>query len=104
MIFVNNLNIISDIDNKYEMVEFFVNKEKTATVEEIEKNYSCIISCVIKEGVANLPTKNQIIHKGDRIICTIQKNQDKKLFNSFSRGFQYENNNCRWRKKLVIIF
>ena len=86
MIDVDNLNIISDIDNDYEIVDFLVSKEKPATVEYIENHYSCIISAVIKDGITILPKKDYVIHNGDRIICTLQKNQDRRLFNSYTKG------------------
>jgi len=86
MLDVNNLNVISDIDNDYEIVDFLISKEKPVTVEYIENHCSCIISAVIKDGITILPEKDQLIHNGDRIICTLKKNQEKKLFNSFTKG------------------
>lgn len=86
MLDVDNLNVISEIDNDYEIIDFLISKERPVTVEYIENHYSCIISGVIKDSVTILPKKDYLVHNGDRIICTLQKNQDRKLFNSFTKG------------------
>jgi len=62
-----------------------VNKGKVTSLEDIEINYHCIISGLIKDGVVEIPDKKQYINNGDRIICTIQKNHKEKLIKSFSK-------------------
>lgn len=82
---LGSINIILTLDNEYEIIELLVNKDKASTIGDIEQNYCCIVSGVIKNGEFILPSKNQIIHKGNRIICTIHKKDEKSLVNSFTK-------------------
>jgi len=78
---IKSLNIISTLDNNYEIIEFLVNREKTTSVGDIETKYHCIISGLMKDGVVRLTKKNEQIQKGDKIICTVHKNDKGKLIN-----------------------
>lgn len=82
---VKSLDVVSALDNDYDIIELLVNKERSATVEDIERKYFCIISGVIRDGKISLPKKSEIIHHGDRIICTIQQKDKGRLINSFSK-------------------
>ncbi|MEN6317099.1 MAG: TrkA family potassium uptake protein [Clostridiaceae bacterium] len=82
---VENLNIVSALDDNYEIIELLVDKEKSVSVEEIETKYSCVISVLIKDGIISLPEKNDLIQNGNRIICTIQKQDKGRLIHSLSR-------------------
>lgn len=82
---IENLNVVSALDNNYEIIELLVNKEKSASVEDIETKYSCIISVLIKDRILCLPKKNDLINNGDRIICTIQKKDKGRLIHSLSK-------------------
>jgi len=82
---IENLDVVSYLDNNYEIIELNVNKEKSISIGDIEEKYYCIISGLIKDGIVRLPKKNEQLHYGDRIICTIQKKDKGRLINSFSR-------------------
>lgn len=86
MLTEDNTNVIYDIDNEFEIADIFVSKEKAMTVDSIEKHCSCIISCLIKDGITILAQNDQIVQNGDRIICTVQKNHKRKLFNFLRKG------------------
>jgi trk system potassium uptake protein len=79
---IENLDVVTTVDNNYEIIDLLVNKEKEITVEEIEKNYSCIISVLTKYGISSIPKKDESIHAGDRIICTIHKKDKENLVNT----------------------
>lgn len=76
-----NLQVISFLDDDFEVIDFLVSKQKTITVEEVEAKCSCIISGLIRDGLVRLPEKNGKIHVGDRLICTILKKDKKGLIN-----------------------
>lgn len=80
-----NLEVVSELDDNYEIIELIVGKEKSVSVEDIEMKYSCIISVLVRYGKMSLPKKNDLIHDGDRIICTIQKKDKGRLIHSLSR-------------------
>lgn len=82
---IKNLVVISTLDNDYEIIELLANKEKLKTVGDIEEKYHCIISSLLKEGVVRLPKKNEQLHVGDRIICTVHNKDKGKLINSLCK-------------------
>ena len=82
---IDSIDVVAHLDNNVEIIEFLVNKGKVTSLEDIEKNYHCIISGLIKDGVVEIPDKKQYINNGERIICTIQKNHKEKLIKSFSK-------------------
>lgn len=78
---INTLDVLSTLDNDYEIIQFLVNKDKSVMVGEIEDKYHCIISGVMEGGVIRLPQKNELIKNDNKIICTIQKKDKGKLIN-----------------------
>ncbi len=84
-LFVKSLDIVSTLDNDYEIIELLVSKDKSTLVQDIEDKYSCIISGVIRDGNMSIPAKNTFICNGDRIICTIQKKDKGKFLGTFTK-------------------
>lgn len=82
---INNSEVITSLDNNYEIIELLVSKGKSISVVSIEYKYHCIISGLMKDGLIRLPKKDEQINKGDRIICTIQKKDKGKLINYLSK-------------------
>ncbi len=83
---VKSCDVISQLDSDYEIIGFIISKENsTAVIGEIEKKYSCIISGINRGGNISLPKQDEKIHCGDRIVCTIHKNDTGKLLRSFSK-------------------
>lgn len=78
---IKSLDVISALDNSYEIIEFLVNKVKSISVGDIEAKYHCIVSGLMKDGVVSLPKKNEPIYKGDKIICTVHQKDKGKLIN-----------------------
>lgn len=78
---ISNLDVISNLDGEYQIIELLVNREKTICVGDIENKYHCLISSVISNGLVRLPYKDEQIRNGDRIICTIHQNDKGKLIN-----------------------
>jgi trk system potassium uptake protein TrkA len=76
-----NLDVITSIDDNYQILELLVSKEKTVSIGDIEVKYHCIISGRMKEGVAEIPGKNDFLHNGDRIFCTVHKKEKGNLVN-----------------------
>ena len=79
---VKSAETIAVIDKDYEVIEIIANKTKGYSVEKTEEKYSCIISAIIREEVLILPTKNELIHQGEKIICTINKRDKDRLISS----------------------
>ena len=82
---IENMDVITSLDNDYEIIDIRVFKEKQLVVVEIEEKYKCVISAISKAGVLELPRKNELVRKGDRIVCTVRKNDKKNLVNAFGK-------------------
>lgn len=76
---IKRLDVIATLDDFYEIIEFLVNREKSMTVGDIEDKYHCIISSLVKGSKVSMPKKNNLVHSGDSIICTIHKNDKGRL-------------------------
>lgn len=79
---VKSSETIADIGKDYEVIETIANKTKGYSVEKAEEQFSCIISAIIREEDLILPTKNELIHQGEKIICTINKRDKDRLISS----------------------
>jgi len=78
-------DVISVLDNNYEIVELLVNRNVSISVQDIEAECSCIINGVRRKDSISLPAKEEKISNGDRIICTIEKNDKKHLITWLSK-------------------
>jgi len=81
----DNIDIISVLSNDIEIIQLLVNRSVTLSVLEIESTCSCIISGLLRKNIISLPEKKEVIRTGDRIICTIQKDEKKKLISLVSK-------------------
>lgn len=79
---VNRSGAIAVINKDYEVAEIVVNKDKRFTVKELEDKYNCIISAIIREENVIFPEKDEPIKYGERIICTISKNNIERLISA----------------------
>ena len=79
------MDVITSLDNDYEIIDIRVFKEKQLLVLEIEEKYKCVISAISKAGILELPLKNEPVRKGDRIVCTVKKFDKKNLVNAFGK-------------------
>lgn len=80
-----NIDILSVLSDDIEIIELLVNRSVTLSVQEIESTCSCIISGLLRKNIISLPEKKEVIRTGDRIICTIQKEEKKKLISLVSK-------------------
>lgn len=79
---INKARAIAIINNDYEIVDVVINKNRHFTVKEIEQKYTCIISGILKDGNIIFPSKEEFIKPGERIICTINKNNLERLISA----------------------
>jgi trk system potassium uptake protein TrkA len=78
-------DVISVLDNNYEIVELLVNRNVSISVKDIEEECSCIINGLRRNDFITLPAKEEKISNGDRIICTIEKDDKKHLITWLSK-------------------
>lgn len=78
-------DILAALDNDMAIVEVPITKNKYKTVKEIEENFQCVISSIFRHGKFNIPSRDQEIRVGDKIICTINESNKNKLVSAVSR-------------------
>jgi trk system potassium uptake protein TrkA len=76
---LNKTGTVAVINKDYEVAEVIIGKDKRFTVKELEEKYSCVISAIINEEKLIFPSKDEFIKPGERIICTIDKKNLKRL-------------------------
>lgn len=78
-------DILAALDNDMAIVEVPIAKNKYKTVEEIEKSFQCVISSIFRDGKFDIPSRDDEIRVGDKIICTINESNKNKLVSAVSR-------------------
>ncbi len=71
------------IDENMEILEITVKSSNLMSVNEIEKQYKCIVSAIFKNDSFKIAEKNQVIQKGDRFIVTVTCDYKEKLLKDF---------------------
>jgi len=72
-------NTLFELNNDVSIEEITINKLKFNNILEIEENFNCRICAVSKNGEFIIPNKDQLLEKGDKIICSINKQNKEKL-------------------------
>ena len=80
-----NANLVLAENSEYDVVEIFIGKGKPGTVGSTERNFSCVISGIIRCGHMAFPSKDDQLKFGDKIVCTVLKGKKEKLMQYFSR-------------------
>ncbi|MEG0691803.1 MAG: TrkA family potassium uptake protein [Oscillospiraceae bacterium] len=84
-----NCNIISELEDGYEVIEFEVRRDvPVASIEKIENKYSCNISLIKGQEGYIFPQKDGQLHSGDKVLCTIHKDDKDALLKLVSKEMQ----------------
>lgn len=68
---------IMALDDKISIIQLFIKKNKLR-VDYIEKKYECSISAIVRYGEVQIATSDDVVYKGDSVICVIcNKNKTK---------------------------
>lgn len=73
------------LNNDVSIEEITINKLKFNNVLEIEDKFNCKICAVSKNGEFIIANKNELLEKGDKIICSINKENKEKLVKTIMR-------------------
>ncbi len=74
-----NSDTLLILNNDISIEEITINKLNFNNVLEIEDKFNCRICAVCKNGEFMIPNKNELLEKGDKIICSINKENKEKL-------------------------
>ncbi|MBU3146156.1 TrkA family potassium uptake protein [Clostridium sp. CF012] len=73
------------LNNDISIEEITINKLNFKNVLEIEDKFNCRICAVWKNGKFILPNKNELFEKGNKIVCSINKENKEKLVKAVMR-------------------
>ncbi len=76
---IKNLEILTSLDNNYEILEISVDKPVDIAVSEIENRFHCNISAIKKNDVLSMAQENSLINNNDKLICFVNKSDREKL-------------------------
>lgn len=79
-------DILVSLDENISIVEIPVHNDKLKDVYVTENEYHCVISSIFRDGNFLIPHRQEKIHEGDKIVCTINSNDRDKLFNAVKGG------------------
>jgi trk system potassium uptake protein TrkA len=81
-----NSDTLLILNNDISIEEITINKLKFNNFLEIEDKFNCRICAVWKNGEYMLPNKNELLEKGEKIICSINKENKEKLVKAIMKG------------------
>lgn len=81
----NNSGTLLFISNDVSIEEVTINKLNFKTFLEIEDKFNCKICAFSKKGEFMIPSKNELLEKGDKIICSISKENKEKLLKAIMK-------------------
>ena len=82
----NSIDTLLILNNDVSIEEITINKLKFNNVLEIEDKFNCRICAVSRNGEFMIPNKNELLKKGDKIICSISKENKEKLVKAIMKG------------------
>ena len=74
------------LSNDVSIEEISINNIKFNNILEIEDKFNCRICAVCKNEEVMIPNKNQLLEKGDKIVCSINKENKEKLVRAIMKG------------------
>lgn len=75
----NRSGVITAINKDYEVAEFVVTKDGNFQIKDLEDRFGCIVSAIIRDENFIFPEKDKDVKRGERIICTISRDNLEKL-------------------------
>ena len=79
---IKGVNTIAFLNKDYEIIKKTITKSHNLSKEDIEKKYNCIVSAIFRDENLFIPLKNQVVIKGDMIVCTVSKKDKSKIISS----------------------
>lgn len=80
-----NSDTLLILNNDISIEEITINKLKFKNVLEIEDKFNCRVCAVWKNGEFMMPNRNELFEKGDKIVCSINKENKEKLVKAIMR-------------------
>ncbi|WML36422.1 TrkA family potassium uptake protein [Clostridium sp. OS1-26] len=72
------------LDNEMSIIQLFIKKNKLR-VDYIEKKYECSICSIVRYGEVQLAEDDDVVYKGDSIICAIANKNKNKIIDDLAK-------------------
>lgn len=72
------------LDDNISIIQLFIKKNKLR-VDYIEKKYQCSISAIVRYGEVQIAADDDVVYKGDSIICSIGKENKGKIIEDLTK-------------------
>ena len=82
---VEHTNVWADLDDSCEIIELTVKKQCPLIVKKIEQEFSCVVSGIRKGHEVRIPSVDETVKSGDRLICTIHKAEKERIIHAISK-------------------
>lgn len=78
-------DILVKLDENFTIMEIPIKSDKLRNVKETEEKFHCVISSILRQGNFMIPSREEEIKSGDKIIITINDNNKDRLINYMDR-------------------
>lgn len=78
-------DILVKLDENFTIMEIPIKSDKLRNVKETEEKFHCVISSILRQGNFMIPSREEEIKNGDKIIITINDNNKDRLINYMDR-------------------
>lgn len=75
---------IAALDENIFVIQLFIKKNKLK-VDYIEKKYECSVSAIVRHGKVQIAIDDDIVYKGDSIICVITKKNKARIIEDLTK-------------------
>lgn len=83
---VSNMKEITNLSDEISIFEIVIARVKLSSIGSIQRKFNCIISSLTRSGITRIITGEEILQKGDKIVCTIKNEYKDKLIKELSKG------------------
>jgi trk system potassium uptake protein TrkA len=74
------------LNNEVSIEEITIDKLVFTNILEIEDKFKCRICSISRNGGYSIPNKDQLLEKGDKIVCSINMQNKEKLIKAIMKG------------------
>lgn len=78
-------DILVKLDENFTIVEIPIKNNKLKNVRDTENKFHCVVSSILRNGSFFIPSREEPIKKGDKIIITVNDNNKDRLINYINK-------------------
>lgn len=82
---IKNLEILTSMDNNFELIEILIDKPVEILISDIEKKFHCRIAGIVKNEQLSIAQENTLASSNDKLVCFVNKTEREKLLHYLCR-------------------